>query len=101
MATNSSGLQKITDATTLTPSGSQAINVATNANKIFGGANHYTSANVKSALVARANKTLEDICEACKSQGVTWEGVWDGDSCIALAKLSATAKRTETCLASI
>ena len=47
----------------------------------------YTSKDVKPA-------TMTDICTACQTAGITWEGVYDGDSCVggaAAAKANAAA----------
>lgn len=47
------------------------------ANKVF----IYTSAEVKRATTAQE---LKPICDACVRAGITWEGVYDGDSCVAI-----------------
>ena len=44
----------------------------------------YTSADVSSS-------TLSTICRACSTAGITWEGVWDGDTCIGAAAIAAAA----------
>jgi hypothetical protein len=53
-----------------------------NTNKIF----EFTSEDVKKAT---NTGDLQKICNRCKSAGVTWEGVYDGDSCSAISSLSA------------
>ena len=47
----------------------------------------YTSNDVKETSV-------QTICDACATAGITWEGVFDGDSCIAAAaaRKAAAAK---------
>ena len=53
-------------------------------NKIF----MYTSADVKRA---RTSHELKPICDACITAGITWEGVYDGDSCIAINRVNQNA----------
>ena len=48
-----------------------------NTNKVF----EFTSKDVKSADSINA---LQAICDRCKNAGVTWEGVYDGDTCISI-----------------
>jgi len=64
-------------------------------NKVF----EYTSVNVKAASGSSA---LQAICDRCKNAGVTWEGVYDGDSCIGIqmqaAKQAAIAALPNRCL---
>jgi len=48
----------------------------------------YTSADVKST-------NLTDICTACSTAGITWEGVYDGDSCVAAAAAAKAAAASE------
>ena len=49
------------------------------------------------------NKTtdINDICKACSDTGLTWEGVYDGDSCVGAASSSALSNAVEQCLLSI
>jgi hypothetical protein len=54
-----------------------------------------TSTDVKAAIT---NQALQEICDLCQRAGVTWEGVWDGDTCTAL-KIQKT--REEKCLISV
>ena len=44
----------------------------------------YTSADVTST-------NLTAICTACSAAGITWEGVYDGDSCVAAAAAAKAA----------
>ena len=55
-------------------------------NKLF----NYTSADVKKAMKVGNITTLNAICARCRDAGVTWEGVWDGDNCIALGRFITT-----------
>jgi len=57
----------------------------------------YTSNDVKSATTATG---LQAICDACQNAGLTWEGVYDGDSCIGISKVEAKKKAMEQCLIS-
>jgi uncharacterized membrane protein YuzA (DUF378 family) len=54
-----------------------------------------TSADVTAATTDQA---LLDICDLCQRAGVTWEGVWDGDTCTAI-KLQKT--REQKCLLTV
>jgi hypothetical protein len=67
---------------------------AINPNKIF----RYTSADVKTAKVA---SDLQPICDACRSSGITWEGIYDGDVCVGISTIEGKAARAEQCLVSI
>jgi hypothetical protein len=67
---------------------------ATMKSKVF----TYTSADVRAATSAGS---LQPICDACQSAGLTWEGVYDGDSCIGVNKVEARAAATKKCIASI
>jgi len=55
-----------------------------NSNKVF----IYTSADVKRATTSQE---LKPICDACITAGITWEGVYDGDSCIAINRANQNA----------
>lgn len=54
------------------------------ANKVF----IYTSADVKRATTSQE---LEPICKACMVAGITWEGVYDGDSCVGINRANKNA----------
>jgi hypothetical protein len=58
----------------------------------------YTSNDVKSAT---SIPSLQAICDACQNAGLTWEGVYDGDSCIGINKVEAKKQAMEKCLVSI
>jgi hypothetical protein len=45
----------------------------------------FTSADV---LATKEAKDLTIICNLCSSMGLTWEGVYDGDSCVAINTMS-------------
>lgn len=42
-------------------------------------------------------ETLQTICNYCKTEGLTWEGVFDGDICSAIATVSATGSDENVC----
>jgi len=58
----------------------------------------YTSADVKAATKA---SDLQAICARCQVAGVTWEGVYDGDSCVGVSTSANTQAAVEQCLLSI
>lgn len=58
----------------------------------------YTSADVKAATKA---SVLQAICARCQAMGLTWEGVYDGDSCIGVSTAANTQAAVEQCLLSI
>ena len=66
----------------------------TNTQKVF----EYTSADIKSTQDA---SDLQAICDRCQNAGLTWEGVYDGDTCVGLSKVAAAVAAQETCLASL
>jgi hypothetical protein len=55
-----------------------------NTNKVF----EYTSENVRNATTSSA---IQAICDRCKSAGVTWEGIYDGDTCTGIQVISDKA----------
>jgi hypothetical protein len=58
----------------------------------------YTSLDIKNATSA---SDLQPICDACQNAGLTWEGVYDGDSCVGIPKVEANNAAKEMCLISI
>jgi hypothetical protein len=41
---------------------------------------------------------MKEICTMCQAMGVTWEGVWDGDACLAISRSAAlTTAAGATC----
>jgi len=69
-------------------------NSATASNKLF----EYTAKDVSAATDAAK---LQIICNRCQAAGVTWEGVFDGDSCVAINKVDATNASRAACLANV
>lgn len=70
---------------------------ASNRSKVF----EYTSEDVGKAKVA---SDLQKICDRCQSAGVTWEGVYDGDSCVGISRKEqsdADKKDKGECLVSV
>ena len=64
---------------------------ALTSNKVF----PYTSTDVTGA---RDASSLNAICQQCAMMGLTWEGVYDGDSCMAASTLKArTAAGSGNC----
>ena len=66
---------------------------------LFGGGSTwkaYTSADVlgtpaisgAAAAVPATAETVKAVCDACQTAGLTWEGVWDGDTCLALNRFT-------------
>jgi hypothetical protein len=56
-----------------------------NTNKVF----EYTSQDVAGA---KSVSDLKKICDRCQNAGVTWEGIYDGDTCTGISVVtSATA----------
>uniref|UniRef100_A0A6C0LNZ7 Uncharacterized protein n=1 Tax=viral metagenome TaxID=1070528 RepID=A0A6C0LNZ7_9ZZZZ len=50
----------------------------------------YTSTTVNTAITAADTGRLQAICDACSSGGLTWEGIYDGDTCLVLNRFQAT-----------
>jgi hypothetical protein len=40
--------------------------------------------------VLGSDSNIQSICDLCRTKGVTWEGVFDGDNCVALTNKGAT-----------
>ena len=38
---------------------------------------------------ARDAASMKRICDRCRSAGLTWEGIWDGDVCVGLNRFMA------------
>lgn len=36
-------------------------------------------------VLSANSQTIKQICQQCATKGLTWEGVWDGDSCVGIA----------------
>ena len=59
----------------------------------FGGTGtpgRFTSATVNAAITAGDTARLQLICNACSDGGLTWEGIYDGDTCVVLNRFEAT-----------
>lgn len=67
----------------------------TNTSKNF----QYTSKDVMATGVT--NETLQSICNRCNAAGLTWEGVYDGDTCVAINVVSAASAAQSACLAKV
>ena len=80
-------LSVVTSDTARALSGATATPTAAN---IF----QYTSADLKGADKA----TLTEICARCQYLGITWEGVYDGDTCVGMASSAAKDAKLQRCL---
>ena len=58
----------------------------------------YTAKDVSAATGAAS---LQRICDRCKATGITWEGVYDGDSCTAIKTVDAKNAALSRCVASV
>lgn len=58
----------------------------------------YTSADITPGTSATQ---LTIICNKCYTMGVTWEGVYDGDTCTAIKTVDAVNARLATCAAAL
>jgi hypothetical protein len=67
-----------------------------NTNRIF----KWSSSDITSAIAANNNEQILTICNACKEAGITWEGVFDGDTCVALNKFKNAQAAIKQCLVS-
>lgn len=67
---------------------------STNTIKLF----PYTSKDVDAA---KSSSDLQPICDRCKTAGVTWEGVYDGDVCTAIKTVDAVNAALASCVASV
>jgi len=52
-------------------------------------------------LTGASPTTLQTICDACQTAGITWEGVYDGDTCVAINVVSAASAAQSACLAKV
>jgi len=82
-----SGLMKTTKA------GLVALSSAST-NQLF----EFTSADV---AAAKTIGDLQTICNRCSITGLTWEGVYDGDSCLGVTVLAAQNKVAAKCKADL
>jgi len=56
----------------------------------------YTSTDIKNKKV-----DMNQVCTYCAQKGVTWEGVYDGDSCVGAASSESLNNAVEQCLLTI
>lgn len=68
-----------------------------NANKVI----PWTSADITTANMSKDIATITTICNSCQSAGITWEGVFDGETCISLNSYNKSKAAVEQCLLSI
>lgn len=54
-----------------------------------------TSKNVTDAIT---NELMQGICDYCKTKGVTWEGVYDGDVCVGIKTIDAKNAALAACV---
>jgi hypothetical protein len=54
----------------------------------------YTSADIVKTTDAT---TLKAICNMCASRGLTWEGVYDGDTCTGIVRAGLNLAKSESC----
>ena len=38
-------------------------------------------------VLSANSQIIKQICKECETKGVTWEGVWDGDSCVGISTI--------------
>lgn len=60
-----------------------------NTNKVF----EYTSQDVAGA---KSVSDLKRICDRCQNAGVTWEGIYDGDTCTGISVVASAAAATSS-----
>jgi len=66
----------------------------TDRSKVFA----YTAKDVSAA---KTPADLQPICDRCKEAGVTWEGVYDGDTCVAIKTIDVKNATLASCLAKV
>jgi hypothetical protein len=49
----------------------------------------FTSTTVNAAITAGDTARLQLICNSCSNGGLTWEGIYDGDTCVVLNRFQA------------
>jgi hypothetical protein len=54
----------------------------------------YTSADIVNTTDAT---TLKGICDMCATRGLTWEGVYDGDTCAAIVRAGLDLAKSGNC----
>ena len=88
VTTNSSGLQLINKSKLASIS-------ANDTNHLF----EFTSADV--AAAANNPTQMQHICTRCQIAGITWEGVWDGDTCGGLNRAKLLSQENANCSAKV
>ena len=83
---------KGTFTTTTQSAITSGLNANTNSSIIF----PYTSADIVAATKA---SDVQMICNACQTSGLTWEGVYDGDTCSGLSRWDKLQADGENCVA--
>ena len=68
----------------------RGLNASTNSSMIF----PYTSADIAAAT---KKSDIQQICSACQTSGLTWEGVYDGDTCNGLSRWDNLQGDKENC----
>lgn len=58
----------------------------------------YTAKDVSKATTSEA---LQEICTRCYNAGLTWEGVFDGDTCVAIKTVDAKSAALANCVAKV
>jgi hypothetical protein len=58
----------------------------------------YTSEHVRAA---KTEQDIKAICDRCQNAGITWEGVYDGDTCVGISKQKGENEDKERCLISV
>lgn len=88
VSTSSGGLQMIKQSQLTTIS-------STDTNHLF----EYTSADV--AVAVNDPVSIQNICTRCQLAGLTWEGVWDGDTCAGLNRAKLLSQENANCSAQV
>ena len=57
-----------------------------------------TSNDIKTATTTQQ---LQSICNICNRAGITWEGIYDGDVCVGVAKINAKQAATAAGICSL
>jgi hypothetical protein len=77
-------------------------NSGDNLNKVFASSTKaYTSVDITSAISSSDKATITTICNLCQTNGLTWEGVYDGATCVGLNKFNNAQDALRQCLVSI
>jgi len=46
---------------------------------------------------AKDASTVQGICNLCRRNGLTWEGVYDGDTCVGIATSKTIKEKDSKC----